>query len=152
VDVVEHPANEQPFLAPVELKRLAQLKAHLQKRLECRLSGVIASSPYEIRQTAVDAPLAPCLQLHKQRPGTSPSMPRSVCINFKSLYQRTLKLTEFGEAALPLLFGTLIARGFEPFFYGLARQPRELCYLESGGFTVNSCGIKNRSQASKISH
>ena len=71
--VVVHPANEQPFLAPVELKRLAQLKTQRHISLACRLALLCSPSPNEIGQSAVAAPIALRLQLRQQRPCNDPA-------------------------------------------------------------------------------
>jgi hypothetical protein len=45
-----------------------------------------------------------------------------------------LKRAELGESALPFVLGSLVARGFEPFFDRVARQPRALGDLAVGEF------------------
>ena len=50
-------------------------------------------------------------------------------IGLERLHQHPLKRAEFGESALPFVFGCLVARGLEPFFDRVARQPRALGYL-----------------------
>ena len=130
--VVVHPANEQPFFAPVKLKRLAQLETQRHIRLGCRLALLLAPSPNEIGQSAVAAPIALRLQLRQQRPRTAPGMLGSVGIGLERLHQHPLKSAELGESALPFVFGRLVARGLEPFFDRVARQPRALGDLAVG--------------------
>ena len=116
-----HPADEQPFLAPVKLKRLAQLKTQRHISLGCRLALLLAPSPNEIGQSAIAAPIALRLQLRQQRPRTTTGMFGSVGIGLERLHQRRLKRAELGESALPFVFGSLVAWGFEPFFDRVAR-------------------------------
>ena len=136
LQLVEHPAHQQPFIAPVKLEGFPQLEAQGDKCLGDGFARQLAPGAGEVGHGAVPAPVALCLDLYKQRLGRAPAVLGSMGIGQEGLRQRFFKGAEFAFAACSAVFGCLAAWRLEPLLDRIARQSGELCNGAVGKFVT----------------
>ena len=119
-------ADDQAFLAPVELERVAHLEAQRHERAGgADLALLVAPSPQVVGQPRVAALVAQSLQLHMQRPRRASLVPGTVPVGLERLLQRLGERRQL-RRHLPtpvLRLGTL--RRLQPLLDRVARQARQ---------------------------
>ena len=118
--LVIDPADNDPFLAPVELERFAQLEG---QRHECRGStgAALVPGPDEVRHTGIAADIALALDLPVQRQPRAPFLLRTQGIGPQRLLQRRVERRQLPRSRRPAVPRLLLRRRPQPGPDGVAR-------------------------------
>jgi hypothetical protein len=125
-------AHHQPFLAPVELERLAQFERqrHERRRLH-RLAFALAPRPDEVGQPRVAALVTGGPDLLVQRPRRAPLALGSVRVGLQRLLDRLVVRRELGRPRRAFVLRLLDLLDAQVLAHRVARQarrPRDLAY------------------------
>ncbi|MDY7069705.1 hypothetical protein PsexTeo8_62380 (plasmid) [Pseudomonas extremaustralis] len=121
-------ADQQAFLAPVKLKRLAKGKGQRHKGVRC-LALIPAPGTDKRGELAVATVITLGFDLCQQRLGTAPLLLGTQRVGFKRLLQRAVKRTQLVENGPAQVHRLLGFRRSDPLANGVARQSGALGYL-----------------------
>lgn len=126
---VEHPTNQQTFLAPVKLEGLAQLETQRYKGLGGIFGALHPPCTDEVRHGAIATPVSLGLDLRKQRLATAPCVLGSVRIRAQGLLQHRHKWRELAISLLSFVLRACVAGGLEPLLDRVPSQSRSSANL-----------------------
>jgi len=98
LQLVQHAAHQQTFIAPVKLEGFTQLEAQGHERFRAGFTRQLAPGAGEVSHCAVATPVLLRLDLNKQRFGCAPAVLGSIGVGRKGLLQRCFKGGELGSA------------------------------------------------------
>ena len=113
LDLVVHATDEQTFVAPVELVRLALLEDQRDKRFIRVLARLLAPRSDVVRHSAVASAIPLGLDLFEQSPARAPRSFGSVRVGLERLIQCRFKRTELSLSRCTPVSGLFLAVGLE---------------------------------------
>ena len=134
--LVEDAAHHQPFITPVKLERLTQLKTQWDKGFHGQFARLLAPCANEVGHHAVAAPVALGLDLLEQSASRAPAMFGPMRVSLEGLVQCFLKGGEFAVNAFSDVLGRFVAGGVEPLLDRRARQSGDLRNCTVGEFVA----------------
>ena len=126
---VEHAANQQSLLAPVELEGLTQLETQGHKGPDGILGALHPPSANEVGHGAVAAAVSLSLNLCKQCLATAPCALGSVRIRAQGLLEHLHKWRELAIGLLALVLRGYVAGSLEPLLDRVSGQSRSSANL-----------------------